>query len=260
MISIEHVTTLIGNQLIIDDVSLSAEKKQFVGIIGPNGSGKSTLLKNIYRVLPLSSGKVMINGDDFLKMKPKEAAKQLAVVSQETPVTFDFSVKEMVLMGRAPYKRMFDFDHSKDDELALEMLKKVGMETFINRNFLTLSGGEKQRVIIARALIQQGEVLILDEPTNHLDIHHQLHIMDAVKDTNMTVIAALHDLNIASMYCDYLFVMREGKIFAQGRPEEVLNETLLREVFEVETIIHQHETLGKPHITFLPNRFVKRQG
>jgi iron complex transport system ATP-binding protein len=166
----------------------------------------------------------------------------------------------MVLMGRAPYKRMFDFDHSKDDELALEMLKKVGMETFINRNFLTLSGGEKQRVIIARALIQQGEVLILDEPTNHLDIHHQLHIMDAVKDTNMTVIAALHDLNIASMYCDYLFIMREGKIFAQGRPEEVLNETLLREVFEVETIIHQHETLGKPHITFLPNRFVKRQG
>ncbi|MDZ5034502.1 ABC transporter ATP-binding protein, partial [Clostridium perfringens] len=189
-------------------------------VIGPNGSGKSTLLKNIYRLYKPSSGSILLDNKELSKMKDKDCAKEIAVLAQESNTHFDFTVKQIVKMGRYPYKSVFE-DYSKDDlKMVKEMLKKVGLESYSDRNFSELSGGEKQRTLIARALVQNTDFLVLDEPTNHLDIGYQIQLMDLVKSLNITTLAAIHDMNLAAMYCDYLIVMKDGKIKEVGTVEE----------------------------------------
>lgn len=176
---------------ILKGISIESKDKELVGIIGPNGSGKSTLLKCIYRILKPDAGAVYLDGEELHSMSVKSSARKMAVVAQHNYYNFEFSVQEVVMMGRAPHKRTLERDNAEDYRLVHEALKKVNMEDFENRSFSTLSGGEQQRIILARALTQQTPCLILDEPTNHLDIKYQLQLMDIVKSLDLTVISAI---------------------------------------------------------------------
>ena len=239
----------IGNNEILKGVSIDSKNKEFVGIIGPNGSGKSTLLKCIYRTLKPNGGCIMLGNTPISTMSVKESAKKLAVVAQHNYYNFDFSVEEVVLMGRTPHKKRLEPDHSKDYQIVNESLDKVGMLEFKNRSFSTLSGGEQQRVILARALAQQTPCLILDEPTNHLDIKYQLSLLNIVKDLDLTIVAAIHDLNIAAMYCDRLFVMKNGKIVGSGTPQEVLTKEFIKEIYDIDVEI-VNDSKGDMHILY----------
>ena len=239
----------IGNNQILKGVSIDSKSREFIGIIGPNGSGKSTLLKCIYRTLKPNNGCIMLGRQDISKMSVKESAKKLAVVAQHNYYNFDFSVGEVVLMGRSPHKKSLEPDNSEDYDIVNESLEKVGMLGFKNRSFSTLSGGEQQRVILARALAQQTPCLILDEPTNHLDIKYQLSLLNIVKSLNLTVISAIHDLNIASMYCDRLFVMKNGRIVGMGTPREVLTKEFIKEIYDIDVEI-VYDSKGDMHILY----------
>lgn len=218
---------------ILKGVHIEASKGQFIGIIGPNGSGKSTLLKCIYRVQKPQGGCVFLNGIPIQQLTFKQSARCIGVVAQHNQTAFDFTVLDMVLMGRSPHKKALERDHAEDRCIALQSIQKVGLDGLENRAFSTLSGGERQRVMLAQALTQQAQCLILDEPTNHLDIKYQLQLMDIVKRQDITVIAAIHDLNIASLYCDYLYVMKEGKIDREGAIEKVLTTEMIQSVYGV---------------------------
>ena len=239
----------IGNNEILKGVSIDSKNREFIGIIGPNGSGKSTLLKCIYRILKPNNGCIMLGEEDISKMSVKESAKKLAVVAQHNYYNFDFSVGEVVLMGRSPHKKSLEPDNSEDYDIVNESLEKVGMLGFKNRSFSTLSGGEQQRVILARASAQQTPCLILDEPTNHLDIKYQLSLLNIVKSLNLTIISAIHDLNIASMYCDRLFVMKNGRIVGMGTPQEVLTKEFIKEIYDIDVEI-VYDSKGDMHILY----------
>ncbi|MEI3234515.1 MAG: ABC transporter ATP-binding protein [Intestinibacter bartlettii] len=239
----------IGNNQILKGVSIDSKSREFIGIIGPNGSGKSTLLKCIYRTLKPNNGCIMLGRQDISKMSVKESAKKLAVVAQHNYYNFDFSVGEVVLIGHYPHKKSLEPDNSEDYDIVNESLEKVGMLGFKNRSFSTLSGGEQQRVILARALAQQTPCLILDEPTNHLDIKYQLSLLNIVKSLNLTIISAIHDLNIASMYCDRLFVMKNGRIVGMGTPQEVLTKEFIKEIYDIDVEM-VYDSKGDMHILY----------
>ena len=251
---VHEVGWSVDAQRIIDDIRLSVETGAFVGLLGPNGSGKSTLLRCIYRSLKPDAGTISLDGADLLAMPPREVARRMAVVLQETPIQFDFTVQEMVLMGRTPHKSAFDADTSDDWEIVADALAQVNMLGFNERSFGTLSGGEKQRVLIARALAQQSQFLVLDEPTNHLDIRYQLEILDIVRELRVTTLAALHDLNLAALYCDRLYVLSEGRVVASGAPDEVVTADLIYEVYGVRVDVATDPRTGRTHITYFPTR------
>lgn len=248
----EQVTWAVEAKKILDNITLTVDDGQFVGLLGPNGSGKSSLLRTIYRVLKPDAGLITLDGADVWQQSAREVAQHMAVVMQERIGDFDFSVHEIVMMGRTPHKTMFDRDTTEDFQLVHEALRRVDMADFAKRSFLTLSGGEKQRVLIARALVQQARFLVLDEPTSHLDVHYQLEILELVKNLGVTTIAALHELNLAAFYCDYLYVLKGGKLVATGTPEAVLHPDLIREVYGVWSEVVTHPLTGKPSITFFP--------
>ncbi|MGL4913554.1 MAG: ABC transporter ATP-binding protein [Romboutsia sp.] len=238
-IKTEEIKVKIGKKDILKGINIDVNNKEFIGIIGPNGSGKSTFLKCLYRNLKPSSGVISLDDVDMMTMPIKETAKRIGVLSQHTYYDFDFSVQDIVLMGRSPHKKMLEQDSKKDYEIVNEALRKVSMLEFKDRNFNTLSGGEQQRIILARALAQETKCLILDEPTNHLDIKYQLQLMNIVKNLNIEVIAAIHDLNIALMYCDKIYVLKDGEIVAYGPPKEILTFDLIKDVYEVDSIINK---------------------
>lgn len=241
---------------IIDDIHLHVKEGELVGIIGPNGSGKSTILKNIYRALKPDSGAAFLDGEAIYKMSAKKTAKKLGVVGQENSIPFDFSVGEIVAMGRNPHKKLLERETEEDKKIVVNALKQVNLEHMIYKNYMHLSGGEKQRVIIARVLAQQTEFLLLDEPTNHLDIHHQLQIFDLIKELGVTVLSAIHDLNIAALYCDRLYIVKDGKIVAFGTPVEVLTKEIILQVFDIHTDVIIHPLTKKVSITYLPESLV----
>jgi len=237
---------------IIEDICLNVSRGDFVGIIGPNGSGKSTVLKNLYRALNPDSGAAELDGEDLYQMSYKKSAAKLGVVGQENFVPFDFKVEEIVAMGRSPHKKLFDGDSARDKEIVMQSRAQIGMQDMAKRNYLHLSGGEKQRVLLARVLAQQTDFLILDEPTNHLDIYYQLQIFDLVKSLGVTVLSAIHDLNIAALYCNRLYVLKEGRISRTGTPEEILTPEIIYEVYGIRADVRLHPVTGKISITFLP--------
>ena len=250
-IETEQAGISLSGKDIVKEVSVKVDSGQVVGLFGPNGSGKSTLLKGIYRTLKLCRGVIYLDGKDMRQMKGRQIAQMLGVVTQFTTLNFDFSVEEMVLMGRSPHKKAFDRDRESDFEIVKRCLKQVDMEDFARRKFLTLSGGEKQRILLARALAQETEMLILDEPTNHLDVKYQLQTMDIIRSLGKGVLLALHDLNMACAYCDYVYVLKDGKMAAEGLPDEVITEKLIRDVYEVESRIYSNPVTGLPNIAFL---------
>lgn len=229
----ENVVSVLGGTEILHGVEIHIHKKELIGLLGPNGSGKSTLLRCIYRTLKPTDGAVFLDGKPIEEYSYKESARRISVLAQHNYYNFEFSVEDVVMMGRAPHKRALDRDTREDYQLVSKCLKMVGMDSFRKRAFSTLSGGEQQRVILARALAQQTPCLILDEPTNHLDIKYQIQMMNLIKGLDRTIVSAIHDLNIAAMYCDRIYVMKEGKIIASSTPEEVLTPELIRQVYEV---------------------------
>ena len=249
-LQVDHVSWSAEGRSIIRDVSLAVEPGSITGLIGPNGSGKSTLLRCVYRALKPDSGTITLDGVDLIRMDSRETARRVAVVLQEYPSDFQFTVGEIVSMGRNPHKGMFDRDTPEDRGIIRDALAHVGLAGFSHRNFNTLSGGEKQRVIIARTLAQQASFLVLDEPTNHLDIRYQLETMELVRDMGMTTLAALHDLNIAAEYCDFIHVIDRGQIAASGRPSEVLQPEIISEVFGVGALVGEDTLTGRPRISF----------
>jgi iron complex transport system ATP-binding protein len=192
----------------------------------------------------------MLDDVDLQKLAHRDTDRRMGVISQFTVINFDFSVEEVVLMGRVPHKTAFSSDTDEDYPIAEDALRRVDMLALRDRSFNTLSGGEKQRILLARALAQQVELLILDEPTNHLDIKYQIQIMDVVKGLGVGVLAALHDLNLTLLYCDYVYVLKEGQIVAHGKTEDVITERLIREVYEVECAVQRHPKNGRLYVTF----------
>ena len=236
-IQTDTIQVSFGSKTILHDISLAIQDKEFVGIIGPNGSGKSTFLKCLYRVLQPSGGKIYFDGSELSSLSHRDTSLKMAVVAQHSTVNFDFSVLEMVLMGRSPYKGLLDRDKIDDYEIARYALEQVGLSDFENRNFNTLSGGEQQRVILARALAQRTECLVLDEPTNHLDIKYQLELMTIVKRLDATVVSAIHDLNLAAIYCDRIIALKDGHIVCSGTPQDVVSPDTIRHIYGVSAMV-----------------------
>ncbi len=251
-LQIKNLTFSYGKKTTVENINLEVDRGEFVGLIGPNGSGKSTVLKNVYRGLTPDSGKMILDGEDLLKMPYKKSAIKMAVVGQENEVPFDFSVEEIVAMGRSPHKKLFDFDNADDRKIVYHALEHLGMEDMAKRSYVNLSGGEKQRVIIARAVAQESDFLILDEPTNHLDISYQMQIFDFIKRLNVTVLSAIHDLNMAALYCDRVYALKKGKIIMQGTPEEIFTPENIFDIFGVRSSVVKNSVTGKMSITYLP--------
>jgi len=237
---------------ILEDVSLTIEQGTFVGLVGPNGCGKSTLLKNIYRVLRPDGGTIRLDGDDIRTVRSREFARRMSVMVQENTVEFDLTVLDMVMLGRYAHKKLLADSSKQDKAIARRYIAEVGLEGYEERSFLSLSGGEKQRVFLARALTQEAELIVLDEPTNHLDIKYQFQIMTILKKQGITVFASVHDLNIAALYCDQIIVMKKGTIIAVGTPEEVLTRELLQDLYGIDSEISVSPVTGKPQIHYLP--------
>lgn len=236
-IQTDNIQVSFGSKTILQDISLAIQDKEFVGIIGPNGSGKSTFLKCLYRVLQPNGGKIFFDGTEMSSLSHRDTALKMAVVAQHSTVNFDFSVLEMVLMGRSPYKGLLDRDQLDDYEITRHALAQVGLSDFESRNFNTLSGGEQQRVILARALAQRTECLVLDEPTNHLDIKYQLELMTIVKRLDATVVSAIHDLNLAAIYCDRIIALKDGHIVCSGTPQDVLSSDTIHHIYGVSAMV-----------------------
>lgn len=232
-LEVRDLVVSIRRKPIVRGVSLSVGDGEFVGLLGPNGCGKSTLLRAVYRLNRRYEGAVLWDGRDAREISQREFAQKVAVVSQFNDIAFDFTVAEVVMMGRSPHKGMLDRDEADDRAIVDDALAKVEMEGFRDRSFSSLSGGERQRVILARALAQQPRFLILDEPTNHLDVRHQLSTLAIARDLGVSCLAALHDLAMASHFVDRVFLMKEGRIVAGGTPAEVVTAGRIRDVYDV---------------------------
>jgi iron complex transport system ATP-binding protein len=251
-LSIEKITYSINSKLIVDGVDLGVEEGSFVGLVGPNGCGKSTLLKNIYKVYTPDSGKVYIDGKDLSELSSRETALEMSVMQQENVVEFDMSVYDMVMLGRFAHQKMFGNDMAQERQIVADAIAEVGLSGYEQRSFLSLSGGEKQRTLVARALVQQAQLIILDEPTNHLDIGYQYQIMTILKNQGLTVFSSIHDLNIAACYCDKIVLMKQGRIVDIGTPWEVLIPEKIKELFGVDAQITVNKATNRPNIVFTP--------
>ncbi|MCQ2071276.1 MAG: ABC transporter ATP-binding protein [archaeon] len=252
MIDVTDACVSIGKKRIVNTASLHVDEGELVGLIGPNGSGKSTLLKAVYRTLGLEGGVIEIGGTSIDNMSLRESAQRLAVVSQHNYYNFDFVVEEVVMMGRTPHKRSMEMDSDADRQVAYKALDRVNMLHMKDRKFSSLSGGEQQRIILAKALTQETPCLVLDEPTNHLDVKYQLEVLDIVKSLGVTVLCALHDLNLAAQYCDRIYLLYNGQIAAEGTPEEVITEENIRRYYGVKASVETHPKTGLLNVVYYP--------
>jgi iron complex transport system ATP-binding protein len=243
-----------GAPFVVDGVSLAIERGDLVGLLGPNGSGKTTMLKLLGGMLRPRQGSVSFQGRRLADWPRREAARKIAYVPQETHAPFDFSVMEIVLMGRFPHLGPFALEGPADLAVAHQALEATGMSAFAERLFHTLSGGEKQRVVIASALAQEPELLLLDEPTASLDVGHQLEVQQLLSRLNagggVAIVLSTHDLNFAASLCRRLILVRDGRVLASGLTQEVLTPAAVRALYDVDADIHMHERAG--HLTVTP--------
>lgn len=247
-IEVRNLSSGYKDELVIKDISLLAKPKEIVGILGPNGSGKTTLLRTLSKILKPKEGVVIIDGKEINKLSQKEIAKKVGVVPQDSAITFSFKAYEIVLMGRNPHLKPFQSETTRDFKVVEEAMRATNTWHLAERAINELSGGEKQRVIIARALAQEPKYLLLDEPTAHLDINQQLEIMDLVKrlskEKGIGVIAVFHDVNLAARYCENLILMKNGKVYSFGKTGDVLTGENIKEVFGVNAEVRRHSITG----------------
>ena len=236
-LNVQNLNFKIDDKEILKNVNIKVENKKWVGIIGPNGSGKTSLLKHIYRVLPTKKKTVFLYDKPIENYTYKQSARNITVVKQENVSDFNFKVKDIVLLGRAPHKNYLEDYNKKDKEISEKALASIGMASFSDRIFESLSGGEKQRVLIARSLTQMADIYILDEPTNHLDVYYQWSLMQTIKDQYATVLGVFHEFGLACSFCDYIYVMNNGSIYTHGKPKDIITKELLKEVFKIDADI-----------------------
>lgn len=236
-VEIDDVTVALGGREVVRNASLTVEPGEVVGLLGPNGSGKSSLLRTLYRAVKPRSGAVRLDGGEIRNLSGRQVARSVAVMLQDPPTDFDLSVEETVLLGRVPHHASFGRDTADDLRIVADAMQRAEITDLGDRMVATLSGGQRQRVMLARALAQESPVLVLDEPSNHLDINHQHELMSTVRNLGRTVIAALHDLNLASQYCDRVVVLSDGRVVAAGAPATVFTADLIRTVFGVDVRI-----------------------
>ena len=255
MIEVNAISFRYHKDWVLQDISFRVEKGEFVGVIGPNGSGKTTLLKILYRLLTPQKGEILFNLAPMKRMDRADIAKRIAVVAQETQLLFPFSVLETVLMGRSPYLGHLTFEGQKDLEISKKAMEWTKILPFSERPMDELSGGERKRVFIARALAQEPEVILLDEPTANLDIHHQIDFLDLIltlnRERGLTIFMASHDMNIASEFCDRLILLQGGRIFKMGSPGEVITKENIEKVYGCQVWIDQNPISGMPRIILL---------
>ncbi|MGE2714399.1 ABC transporter ATP-binding protein [Mycolicibacterium litorale] len=252
----ENVSVCLDGRRVVDAVSLSAEPGQVVGVVGPNGCGKSTLLRALVGILKPAAGQVVLDGVDIATLGIRELARTVATVLQDGASDFDLRAHDVVAMGRAPFKRMFQRDDCADEAIVKQSLELVGGGHLMRQPFALMSGGERQRVLIARALAQQPRLLVLDEPTNHLDIRHQFDALALPRRLGITAVIALHDLNLAAHYCDVIHVLDRGRSVCSGPPEQVLTPEMLAAVYGVVCTVGPHPVTGRPQVSFDPDAAV----
>lgn len=237
---------------ILKGITISLLPGELIGLLGPNGAGKSTLIKALSKILRPIAGTIYVEGEDIESLSFKDVAKRVGVVPQETLLDYNFTVYDVVMMGRNPYISRFKGETKLDKEIVLEAMKSTNTLEFADRSITELSGGEKQRVILARALAQQPKILLLDEPTSHLDISYQIEMLNLIKrlikEKNIGALSALHDPNLASQFCDKIILMKDGKIYDFGTPKEVLTSKNLKDVFNIDVIVKQHPIYDSVYI------------
>jgi iron complex transport system ATP-binding protein len=255
MIQTERLTFAYKDKPVLDGVSLSVDKGEMVGIIGPNGSGKTTLLK-IFSAVLMGRGEVTLNGRNIQTYGKLELSRLSAMVPQESQILFPYTVAEIILMGRASYHSPLALEGERDLEVARASMKLTDSLSFADRYLHELSGGEKQRVIIARALAQEPQILLLDEPSAFLDLKHQVQVFELMRRLNreraLTIVAALHDLNLAALFFPRLIMLRDGKVYRDGSPEEVLTEETIEEVYDIQVRVEPDPSGGKPQLFIRP--------
>jgi iron complex transport system ATP-binding protein len=247
-VELDDLTLGYGATPVVHGVDLTIETGRFVALVGANGSGKSTLLKSCYRALRPVSGRILLDGRDLWRMPHAEVARTVGVLGQDNDGGFDFTARESVMLGRYPHLGMFDRPRARDAEIVDEALRLAECEHLADRVMSALSGGERQRVLFARALAQQPSMLVLDEPTNHLDPEHQITVLRMAAAQGVTVLAALHSLDLAAQYSDLVVVLDRGLVVASGPPSVVFTPDTLRDHFRVDGTVLADPVTGRPRL------------
>ncbi|MBD9415333.1 ABC transporter ATP-binding protein [Pseudomonas sp. PDM16] len=236
---------------LLQDIALRVAPGERVGLIGPNGSGKTSLLRCVYRYRRPSRGAVELEGESIWARSPRWCAQRMAVLLQEFPEDFGLRVDDLVAMGLTPHKGLFQAEDASDRALIEATLQQVELTGYGQRRFADLSGGEKQRALLARALVQRPRLLILDEPTNHLDPRHQHALLQRIRELGLAVLASFHDLNLAAAFCDRLYLLDHGRLLASGTPDEVLCAEHLQRAFGLAALVDRHPVAAHPRITWI---------
>lgn len=241
------------NDLVLKDISFDIKKGVFLSIVGPNGSGKSTILKLLNNIVDAKTASILIEGKDINRFRKKDLARKVALVPQDTTINYEFTVEEVVLMGRHPYKGRFERENKTDYELVEEALKLTNTFYLKDRMITEISGGERQRVLIARALAQEPSIILLDEPTAHLDINHQIEILSLLqrlnKEKGTTIVLVIHDINLGIRYSDEIIMLNKGKILGRGTPEEVITKDNIEQAYNLKVEIDRSKHTDKIYLT-----------
>lgn len=237
----------------LENINIKAQKGEILGVIGPNGSGKTTLLRAISRSIKPQKGSIYFAGNDIWQMEPAALAKKIAVVSQSIQSLDAMTIEDYVLLGRTPYFKKFQlFESGNDLAIAQKAMHLTDTFSLAGRLMAETSGGEAQLAVIARALAQEPKLLLLDEPTSHLDISHKVAVMDLIrrlnKEIGLTIIIVMHDLNLASEYCQKLVLLKQGRVYRTGKPQEVLTYQVIEDVYKTVVVVKENPVSGKPHI------------
>ena len=256
ILKINNLTGGYNQEAIVKNVSLEINSGDFLGIIGPNGSGKTTLLRLASRILVPQKGDIELEGRDINKISLKSFCQRMAFVSQDTTINFSFSVWEIVLMGRIPHLKRMQLETKNDFQAAETALLMTDTLHLRDKKIDELSSGERQRVFIAKALAQEPDILLLDEPTSHLDIGHQIQVLDLLmklnKNNKLTIVMVLHDLNLASSYCNHIALFNQGRIFKQGPVDEVLTYQNIEAVYKTVVVVNRNPISSKPYVLLVP--------
>jgi iron complex transport system ATP-binding protein len=257
-LQIQNATLAYNHKPVLQDISLQASPGELVGLIGPNGCGKSTIIKALSRIIHPRSGKILLDGKDITRIPRRELACLVGVVPQMPLLPSTFTAFEIVLMGRNPHLGLFQSEGHREWAIAWQAMEKTATRELADRRVNELSGGEIQCLLIARVLVQETKAILLDEPTANLDIGRQVEILDLIKNlcvgNNLTVLAALHDLNLAAQYCDRLFLINEGAIQADGTPLEVITDQNIKQVYGAENCVYTHPINGLPTVLLSAHR------
>ena len=258
LLKISNLSGGYGEKTVIKDISLKINKGDFMGLIGPNGCGKTTLLRLLSKIIKAKSGVVHLEGEDIAKMGLKEFCKKAAFVQQDTFINFPFTVFEIVMMGRIPHLKRLQQETKKDLDIVNNALEMTDTLTLKDKFINELSSGERQRVIIAKALAQEPSLLFLDEPTSHLDIGHQIQILDLLsklnRQNNLTILIVMHDLNLASEYCNQLVLLNKGEVFKEGQPSDVLTYQNIEAVYKTIVVVNDNPISSKPYVILVAGR------